>query len=190
VKRRSILGLAPVTLLAAACLSGCGDSRAFVPSLTHPLLSRHFRTLHYAKAGLTISLPRGWLVARTHRPLLVVAASGNATLALWRYVRFAPVPSDPVTLNQARLSLIAAVRAKQPGIDLVSSLMLQLDHHPTVVLEAVERIRGLTRRVRSVHIYAPGEEVVLDEYAPPAVFELVSHQVFVPVRRSLVLAAS
>jgi hypothetical protein len=39
--------------------------------------------------------------------------------------------------------------------------------------------------VRSTHVYVPGAEYVLDEYAPPAMFHAVDHAVFSPIKRSL-----
>jgi hypothetical protein len=39
--------------------------------------------------------------------------------------------------------------------------------------------------VRSVHVYGPTSEVVLDAYAPPASFHPLDHAVFSPVKRSL-----
>jgi hypothetical protein len=36
-----------------------------------------------------------------------------------------------------------------------------------------------------MHVYLPGAEVVLEEYAPPALFHRIDHAVFSPVKRSL-----
>jgi hypothetical protein len=136
--------------------------------------------------GLSISLPRGWSLWGAGRPLVLVATSGGAVIALWRYVRTAAVPAGAALLR-ARRALIAAVRSRQRGIDLLGSRTLRLDGRPAIVLESISRIGGATRRVRSVHLFAPGEEVVLEEYAPVALFPYVSRRVFVPVRKSLVV---
>jgi len=41
-----------------------------------------------------------------------------------------------------------------------------------------------------VHVYADGAELVLEEYAPEAMFSGVDHSVFSPVRRSLQLVGA
>ncbi len=179
----------PVVLalaIAAVLVGGCGDSRSPAPSLTHPALPQRFRTLDFPRQGLRIAVPAGWTLAHPHRPLVMIAASGNAIVALWRYIRrVIPPPTDSASLDRARLALIVAARAKQPHMRLLGSRTLEIDGHPAVVLEAIERIAGLERRVRSFHVYAPREEVVLEEYAPVGVFPLVSRRVFIRVRHSL-----
>ena len=181
--RRACLLLAIVPLLAA----GCGDSRSPAASLIQPATPHRFRTLRFPEQGLTISVPVGWLVARTHRPLVTVAASGNAIIALWCYARQGPVPHG-VGLTDARRALVAGIRTRQPGAHILGSLSIRVDHQPAIVIETLAHISGLLRHIRSAHIYAPGEEVVLEEYAPTAVFSRLSQRVFVPVRRSLLIS--
>jgi hypothetical protein len=41
--------------------------------------------------------------------------------------------------------------------------------------------------VRSIHVFTPVAELVLEEYAAPNVFNRVDRQVFEPVSRSLVV---
>jgi hypothetical protein len=167
--------------------AGCGNSRTTAPNLTRPAAPTGYRTFRYPGVGLSLSVPSNWAAFHGKFPLVMVAASGGAEVALWRYRHPGPVPADPAGLARARTALLASVRAKQPGIDLLSSRTLLVNDRPAIVLEAIERIGGLLRRVRSVHLYAPGEEVVLEEYAPLPLFPSVSRDVFVPVRRSLVM---
>ena len=181
--RRLGVSFVLVPLLAA----GCGNSRTPAPSLTKPATPKHFHTLRYPSTGLAIAVPTGWTLIREHRPLVIVAASGGAVVALWRYVNVAPVPATKAALGRARRALIAAVRARHPHIELISSRTLKINRRPAIVLETIAHIGGLKRRVRSVHLFAPGEEIVLEEYAPVALFPSVSREVFVPVRRSLVI---
>ena len=176
---RILLAILPVLV------AGCADARPQAPSLTRPVIPHQFRTLSYPQQGLSISVPEGWILPRTHRPLVTLAASGNAVIALWRYRRSGPVPADASSLTLSRRALVAAVRAREPGLQVLGSRAILVDRRPAIVLDTLARISGLLRQVRSVHVYAPGEEVVLEEYAPTSVFALLSHSVFVPVRRSL-----
>lgn len=122
--------------------------------------------------------------------MIGVITSATAVIALWRYPRHQPVPTNPAMLTQARLALIAAVRATQPAVDVIGSRLLRVDGHPAVELDALERLHGLLRRVRSTHVFARRSEIVLEEYAPPDVFRAVEPSVFSAVRRSLVISAS
>jgi hypothetical protein len=60
----------------------------------------------------------------------------------------------------------------------------------TIVVDAIESIAGRRRRVRSFHVFVRGAEIVLDEYAPVAMFHAVDHSVFSPLNHSLVLLRS
>jgi hypothetical protein len=83
--------------------------------------------------------------------------------------------------------LIAAARARDRTLRLLGSRLARIDGAEAVELDALETIRGRPRRVSSTHLYVPGAELVLDEYAPPDRFATVERSVFVPVRRSLAL---
>ena len=61
---------------------------------------------------------------------------------------------------------------------------------PAVELDALERVGGQLRRVRSIHVFLAHAEIVLDEYAPPGQFHAVNRAVFTPVRRSLALTGA
>jgi len=64
---------------------------------------------------------------------------------------------------------------------------MRIDGARAVQLQARERIGGQVRRVSSTHVYVPGAELVLDEYAPPAQYAAIDRSVFAPIRRSLAL---
>lgn len=173
----------------AGLLAGCGDTRTPVPRLSQPAPPTGFRVLQFPSAGLTLSAPTNWTVIRRRAPLLAVISSGDAVVALWRYPRAQPPPVGAPALGLARARLAAAVRARQPGLRLMRARQLEIDQLPAVELDALERVGGHPRRVRSTHIYRRGSEIVIDQYAPPAQFRLVDRQVFSPLRRSLVIGA-
>jgi hypothetical protein len=146
-----------------------------------------FRAVSYADAGASLRAPRHWAAAAARAPLIATLSSGRAVIALWRYpARPAGAPpSGFAALTQAMRSLLGAARARDPGLRVLRSGLTSVDGAGAVELDVLERINGRLRRVRSEHIYLPGGEIVLEEYAPPALFPSVDHTVFSPVRRSL-----
>ncbi len=131
--------------------------------------------------------PANWTVSRQKPPLLATVNSGAAIVAVWRYPRAAPVPATPAALAQTRSALIRSAQSSDPSLRLIGSRLGRQHGAPTIILDATERIAGYERRVRSIHMFGSGEEVVVDEYAPPDIFATVDHVVFSPVSRSLTL---
>lgn len=178
-------------ILPAALLTGCGNSRTRVPSLEQPATPHGFRQLAYPDANLKFDVPTDWLVFTQQAPLIATVTSGTATVALWRYVRPNPAASAGTSLRtqlrDARAALIASAKARAPHLRVIRTQIVRLAGLPGVVLDATERISGNPRRVRSIHLFAPGLEVVIEEYAPPAIFHAVDHAVFSPLKQSLAL---
>jgi hypothetical protein len=168
-------------------LAGCGNARAPVPSLTHAAAPDGFRTLRFPAAGVSFRAPRSWPVISQQAPLVTVVASGNAAIALWRYPRSEPPPASGARLAAARGSLLAAIRARQGAIQVLGSRLVRVGGAPAIQVNAIERIDGRPRRVLSTHVFAGGGEIVLEEYAPPALFRRLRRPVFAPVRRSLAI---
>jgi hypothetical protein len=190
IVRRS---LASAPVLGALCLiaAGCGNERTPVPSVTAPAVARAFHTVSYAHAGgVTLSVPESWTSRRVKAPLIGTVSSGSAMIALWRYPRTAALPSDHAALESALKALVTAARTRDPHLQLIRSAITKADGKPAVEVDVVEHIGTEVRRVRSVHVYAAGAEVVLEEYSPPSMFHSVDHTVFSPVRRSLRLVSS
>ncbi|MDQ6604951.1 MAG: hypothetical protein M3Z06_00215 [Actinomycetota bacterium] len=181
---RTALALTAATA-ALVALGGCGDSRTPVPSLSQPAAPRGFRTLGFTYYGVTLIAPKNWVVLAQRAPVVTVVASGAAFVAVWRFPRAAPAPTGSAQLDQTRRELLKAVRTKYPGLVLIRASALTVDHRSAVEIDALEQINGRSRRVRSTHVYVPGAEYVLDEYAPPAMFHAVDHAVFSPIKRSL-----
>jgi hypothetical protein len=168
-------------------VAGCGNSRTPVSSSTQPSAPDGFQTLTRPYAGVRFSVPRNWTVTGERAPLVVTVASGTAVVALWRFARPAPAPAGSGALAGARVRLIAAARGRDRTLRLLGSRLARIDGAGAVELDALETIRGRARRVSSTHLYVPGAELVLDEYAPPDQFASVERSVFAPVRRSLAL---
>ncbi|MBV9467602.1 MAG: hypothetical protein JO169_15935 [Solirubrobacterales bacterium] len=179
--------LAPLLVCTLATLAGCGDSRTPVPDLARPASPGGFQTLTYARAGVRITAPRNWAVAAAQAPLVATVASGDAVIALWRFARRVPAPRGAAGLARAGAALIAAARRRDPTLRVLHAGTLSVDGAPAVALEVIERISGQTDRVRSTHLFVPGAELVLEQYAPPARFPALQAAVFAPVLRSLTL---
>lgn len=172
-------------LPALLVLAGCGNSRIPVPSLKRPLAPGGFQSLVLPSARIGLMVPRDWPVETLRGPMLAVISSGPAIISVWRYPG-APVPSGPPSvLAGARDALLHAAAGRDPHISVVRSSLVRIDGYDAIELDTLQRLGGRLRRVRSVHVYLPGEEVVLEEYAPLALFHGIDHVVFSPVRRSL-----
>ncbi len=165
-------------------VSGCGNRRTRPPSLAVAAQPNGFRELVYPAQGLSLQVPRDWSVLPGRRPLVATISSGPAVAALWRYARNGP-PPDGAALQHALALLLRAVRARDPRLALVGARTLRVDNAAAIEINALERVSGEQRRVRSTHVYLRGTEVVLDEYAPVASFHLVDQLAFSPIKRSL-----
>lgn len=165
-------------------LAGCG-SRTPVPRVTRPAPPGGFLLRRYAQAGFGLARPRSWIAVATRPPLVALVTSGPAVISLWRYPHAGPGPGTPVALHQAEVRLIAAARSRNRTVRLLSSDTTSVAGYPAVELLTEQAIGGLTRRVQSIHLYRRGEEVVLEEYAPPSLFGALDRAVFSIVRRSL-----
>jgi len=168
-------------------LPGCGNSRTPVPDISQAAAPQGFRTLALHQAGVSLAAPRNWTATGQAAPLVVTVNSGPAVIALWRFARAGPPPAAPAARRRARRALLATIRARDRTVTVLSSAATRVAGAPAVVVAARERIGGHLRRVISTHVYIPGAELVLDEYAPPSQYRAVAARVFAPVRRSLAL---
>lgn len=171
-------------------LAGCGTSRAPVPQAGRPAAPTAYVGEGFPSAGIAFLLPPNWTVTSSQLPLAVTINSGPAVIAVWRYSRSAGPPADRLALESARNALISAARAKDRSLSLIRTSLTRIDGAPTIVLDAFERIAGRLRRVRSLHIFVPHAEIVLDEYTPPSEFHTVDHGVFSPLNHSINLRRS
>lgn len=174
-------------VLVVPVVAACGNSRTSAPSLVRPAVPLGTRALTYAKAGITLVAPANWTVSEQKPPLVATVSSGAAIVAVWRYPRTAPAPETSSALARTRSALIRSAQASDPTLRLIGSHLGRLHGAPAIILETTERIAGQERRVRSIHMFGSGEEVVVEEYAPTDIFATVDHLVFSPLRRSLAL---
>jgi len=179
--------LAIVLACAGAMIAGCGTSRTPVPNAAVPAAPNGYVGVGFPHVGIRFLFPTNWTRLNFGLPLDATISSGPAVVALWRYARSGPQPSDRLELAQARNRLISAARARDRTLVVIRSKLTRIDGAPTIVLDATETNSGRPQRVRSIHIFVRGGEIVLDEYAPPNLFHTVDHDVFSPLNRSVVL---
>jgi|SRR5947209_7495435 len=169
----------------ALLLPGCGDSRVRIPNLNKPAAPTSFRALTYRGAGVSLQAPANWFVVKQPAPGVAAISSGDAVVAVWRFPRSTPPPAGSAAMAATAAKLVAAARARDAKLQLIRSGVVAVGATNGVEVDAFENIAGQLRRVRSTHVFLPGAELVLDEYAPPAMFHAVDHSVFSPVKRSL-----
>jgi hypothetical protein len=183
--RRAAL-LAPA-LIAALALSACGSGQTRPLSVYETYAPAHFKPFGLSRYGIGFVVPSNWadLSDLLRPPVVAIIASGPAVISVSRYPRTAPPPTGTTGLGQARVALVGAIKARQPGVRLISAQTTSVGGQPAIVIDAIESIDGQRRRVRSTHLYLPTSEVVLEEYAPVAEFGTVERQVFSEVSGSL-----
>lgn len=179
-----------VLLVCLGVAAGCGNSRTQVPSLSQPAPVQRYRTLAFPAAGAAFRAPAGWPVLAEHPPLVAVIASGVAVIALWRYHRSQPLTTSAAALAAARAALLRAIRQRQPSIRVLGARLTRVDGAPAIQVDALERVGASPRRVLSTHVFTGRGELVLDEYAPTALFRGIAYPVFARVRASLTLPAA
>jgi hypothetical protein len=133
--------------------------------------------------------PRAWNTVPAQAPQVTLITSGGAVIALWRYPRSGPLPSSAGELRSALQRLIVSARAREPKLRLIGSKIETVGGHPALELDTVQQIGPSLRQVSSTHVFSPAAEVVLEEYAPTALFPSVERSVFAPVRRSLTVSS-
>ena len=178
-----------IPLALVAVLAGCGNRRTPAPGVPLPAAPVGHRAVQLDSEGLRFQRPANWTFTLGAPPQVASVGSGRAAVVLWRYPRAEPLPQDAGALDRARRALIAAAKARDRSLRVVTARTVTVDGARGVELVAHERLSSHPREVRSTHLYAHGAEVVVDAYAPPSQFARVDRTVFRPLLRSLRLAA-
>jgi hypothetical protein len=169
----------------AVVIAGCGDSPAKPPDLSTPATPDGFAHIAFPADGLRFNAPRDWRVIPANSPQVVVLQSGLASIAVWRYRRDGALPHSRPALKVALHSLVTLVGTRDPTFRRLGAAVIDVAHHAAIQVRGLETIDGLRREVRSTHLFVNRSEVVIDAFAPPAVFAQVDSHVFHPVLRSL-----
>lgn len=185
---RRLIGALAV-LAASAAVAGCGNDETEPPDTTTPGPRLGSNPTSFPRHGIAFEAPAGWSLDEGNPPLIATLATGQATIAIWRYPRSEPLPESDAELKAARDALLSAARRRDDTFQVIKSAPAEIAGHPAVQIRARETIQGQPRIVRSSHIYAEGAEVVIDAFAAPQYFRRVDAEVFRSVLRSLKLTA-
>jgi hypothetical protein len=177
--------LSALAALIALLVGGCGFERTKAPEVGVASPPTSFQPLTFPAEGVSLSSPANWHVARGPKPLVTAIDSGRATVAVWRYERSEPLPTTPAEVQKRVPALLAQVRKRDPTAKLDPPQVGRYAGAPGVMLTGRQTIFGHPERLRSVHVFTQGAEVVFDAYAPPEQFPRVDRQVFMPVLGSL-----
>jgi hypothetical protein len=179
--RRTLTAIA-----ATAVLVGCGNDRTSPPDIGRVPAPAAFRDAKFAKQGVFFRAPTNWrIVDGSAQNQVATVAIGDAQIAIWRYPRTEPLPETGDQLAAARDALVAQVKNRDATFRLKSSRLVLKPGLRAVELVGSATNQGRRRRVRSLHAYGEGAEVVVDAFAPPKLFSRVDEQTFGPVARSL-----
>lgn len=181
--RTSILGIVAAALVAG----GCGSEPQRPPDVGTPGPPGELAALDLPQQGVKLVVPSAWKATPgvADGSLLATYTSGRATIAVWRYPRTEPLPRTKADLEATRDSLIAATKARDPQFSVSSSRILRGSSRRGVELIGTGTNSGFPRRVRSLHLFGGGSEVVLDQYTTPDAFGAVDGDVFRDVAASL-----
>lgn len=179
--------LRPIACAVAILAAGCGNQQSTPPDVSQPAHPQG--SVPFASQGIAFATPGGWHARGGAAPLVATVQSGPAQIAVWRYPRTEPLPKTRAQLTQARDLLIQAAKARDQTFQAATTAIRKVDGHPAIQIRGTETIAGQARTVRSTHVYAAGAEVVVDAFAPAAVFAQVDREAFVPVVRSLRVAS-
>ena len=107
-------------------------------------------------------------------------------MTLWRYPRTQPLPRT----SDGACARRPGTCSRRPGPGTRRSRpsrprRTRVDGHPAVEVRGTATVAGQPRRVRSVHIYAYGAELVVDAVVEPDQAARVGREVVAPLLRSL-----
>lgn len=166
-------------------LAGCGNARTPVPDVTSTAAPGQSRPAAFPRQGVRFLAPSAWRLVPGTAPLVATVVSGRAQIAIWRYPRSEPLPRTRAQLAAARTALLGAARQRDPTFRARATRIARIGGAPAVVVRGSETVAGQPRVVRSTHVYADGAEVVVDAFAPAALFPRVDRAVFAPLAASL-----
>lgn len=181
--RTSVLGIVAAALLAA----GCGSDPQRPPDVGAAGPPGPLLPFSSATQGILLDIPGAWKLEQgpPEGPLVVQMTSGRATIAVWRYPRSEPLPRTRTDLEATSDSLVAAIKTRDPEYAVTSTRILRDASRRGVEVIGTGTNSGFPRRMRSLHLFGAGAEVVLDMYTTPEQFATVDGDVFREVARSL-----
>jgi hypothetical protein len=180
-----------LALLVAASgpLPGCGNERVTPPPLGRPDAPVSYETYTSAGGQVSFTRPTNWGVFAGRAPELARMYSGSALVAIYAYPR-TDLPRSRAGVEDSRRRLLASLRRRDPSLRILRSRLAEVDGSPSVEVDASAEIGRHRVIERSIHVYKPGGEYVIDAYAAPSAFALAERWGFRPLLDSISLAAN
>ena len=176
-----LAAIAATALLAA----GCGNERG--TPLDLDALGKAGTTKEFVNPGVVrFRHPATWFVAGATPPRYAQLSSGGALASVYAYPR-TDLGTDPASVEAARARLIKSLEGRDPGFLVESARITEVDGSPAVEIRGRGAIAGELVRTRSVHVYRPGVEWLIDAYARPAQFPEADRVAFEPMLTSIKL---
>lgn len=180
--RGSILAACAVATLS---LAACGNERGQPPDLDR--LGRPGATEEFVSSAVRFRHPSSWLAQATDPPQYAQLASGGALAAVYAYPR-SDLGTDPASVAAARRRVVESLHRRAPGFLVERTRVVEVDGSPAVEVRGRGKVAGEQVESRSVHIYKPAVEWVIDAYARPAQFAEANRVAFDPMLASIELS--
>ena len=173
--------------LVAVAAAGCGNERAESPNLS--ALGKAGPMVAFSTAGGAVSFrhPRSWIAVPGEPPAVAQLTSGGAAATVYAYPRD-DLGTDPASVRAARERVLESLRRRSPGFLVLDTSIVEIDGSPAVQVRGRGTIAGKPVEARSVHVYKPGVEYVIDAYARPTQFATANRVAFGPLLASVRLA--
>ena len=182
MKVRVLVAIAAAALFGA----GCGNERGTPPDLD--ALGKAGPTTEYVNPGvLRFRYPVTWFAAGATPPRYAQLSSGGALASVYAYPR-TDLGTDAASVAAARGRLIKSLERRDPGFLVASTKTTEVDGSPAVEIRGSGTIAGEPVKIRSVHVYRPGVEWLIDAYARPAQFAEANRVAFAPMLASIKLS--
>ena len=175
------LALASAVPLAA----GCGNDRAGSSRIFDSPEGGGSQRVHYPDAGISLVLPKAWVVDRARRPQVFRASFEDAFVSAFAYHRREELPETGDQLRTARDRLVRAARSRDRTFRLASSRLTRAAGAPAIELLGEQTISRGRLRLRSLHVYKGRAEYVIELGAPAAEFRRLDRSTSPRIRRSL-----
>jgi hypothetical protein len=176
-------------LAAAGPLAGCGNERATAPPLGRPDTPVGYETYTSEGGEVSFSRPTNWGVSAGRGPELARVYSGSALVAVYAYPR-TDLPASKSGIDGSRRRLLASLRRRDPSLQILRSRVIAVDGSPSVEVDTSAMVGRRRVIERSIHVYKPGGEYVIDAYAAPSAFVLAERWGIRPLVDSISLAAN
>ena len=178
------------TILAACAaatlwLAACGNERGQPPDLDR--LGRPGPTEEFVASGVRFRHPRSWVAQVANPPQYAQLASGGALAAVYAYPR-SDLGGDPTSVEAARRRVVESLHRRAPGFLVERTRIVEVDGAPAVEVRGRGKVAGERVESRSVHVYKPAVEWVIDAYARPAQFAEANRIAFGPMLASIELS--